>query len=178
MNWTMLISKLIPTRKTFWPRNCFHSYTSSLKAYLAQLRKSLCSAISVPEVTFFFFFSLSPSPPSPLPPISGLPFTGFLSHFANIAFCSAPAGRNSATLSVHIWNPSWEDEVLKAMKRELDYFPYMFLQLIPHFSNKFSYWFLKVSSLVLWLQKCKDRPCEQVSQFQEMSWGKCLHGEK
>lgn len=68
MNWTRLISKLIPTRKTLWPTNCFHSNTSSLKVCLAQLRKRLCSAIFVPEVTIIFF---SPSIfPSPLPPIS------------------------------------------------------------------------------------------------------------
>lgn len=126
---------------------------------------------------FLFFYSF-PIPLSSLPLISGLPFPGFLSHFANIVLCCTPAGRNSAALSVHIWNPSWEDEGLKAKEGELDYFPYMLLQLIPHFSNKFSYWFLKVSLLVLWVQKCKDRPCEHVSQFQEKSWGKCLQGEK
>lgn len=53
MNWTRLISKLIPTRKSLWPTNCFHGYMSW--AYLAQLRKRLCSAISVPKVTIFFF---------------------------------------------------------------------------------------------------------------------------
>lgn len=164
MNWTEFISKLIPTRKTLWPINCFHSYMSFLNAYLALLRKSLCRAISMSEVTMsFLLFSFFHPSASTL--ISGLFFTGFHSHFTNIVFCCAPAGRNSAAHSVQIWNASWEYEGLKAMKKELVYFPYELLQLIPHFSNKFSYWFLKVSFLVFCLQRCKDKPCELVSQF-------------
>ena len=164
MNWTEFISKLIPTRKTLWPINCFHSYMSFLNAYLALLRKSLCRAISVSEVTMsFLLFSFFHPSASTL--ISGLFFTGFHSHFTNIVFCCAPAGRNSAAHSVQIWNASWEYEGLKAMKKELVYFPYELLQLIQHFSNKFSYWFLKVSFLVFCLQRCKDKPCELVSQF-------------
>lgn len=179
MNWTRLIAKLTPTWKTSWPMNCFHSYMSSLRAYLAQLSSAQEKMLQYHIHAWSNFFSVLFffSPPQLSIPTPTHIWTAF--HWFPFTLCKYCLLLCSSWQEFSLSQCSHLESILRRRGTESNEIRIGLFLLHSSAADptlpKLS-WLLIPEGVIASVMTTEVQS-EQVAQCHKMSWGKCLHGE-